>query len=611
MLKIDFLGLTTLTVISDTLRSIRERTGSAPDLDALTLDDVETYRMLRAGRTVGVFQFESPLATDMVKSIRADRFDDLVASNALMRPGPLDAGMHRVYMRRKRGEEPVRYILPELEPILETTYGVITYQEQVMRVAQTLAGISLAEADVLRKAVGKKDAELIRIELDKFIQKSVARGYDRETIEEIASQLETFGRYGFPKAHSVAYSIISYHTAWLKTHHPADFMAALMSSQIGDTDNVVKYINEARQLHVPGAKEAGLEILPPDVNESGYKFTVIGDTKIRFGLGGIRNVGRTAIDSIISARQKGGPFRSLFDMCERIDLRVCNKRVLEALVHAGAMDSLGGHRAQLAAALDFAIREASLKQEDIATGQVSLFGAIADDTLRVETTYTLPNVQPWTESERLAKEKEILGFYISGHPLERFRTEAEIFATHTVADLGQWRAEQMTLSVVVTSIKRQMSKRTGSEFARLTIEDFSGSAEVLIFPEKWAVLNDQIRTDVPMLLRGAYARRDESADNPAFIVESATKLAEMRTNGNVTVAIDLAKGAYSGDVISDVRAIAETYPGSAPLEFRWSDESGTQARLRSRSLTLAADGAALSALRNILGESSVRLQRGS
>jgi DNA polymerase-3 subunit alpha len=611
MLKIDFLGLTTLTVISDTLRSIRERTGSAPDLDALTLDDVETYRMLRAGRTVGVFQFESPLATDMVKSIRADRFDDLVASNALMRPGPLDAGMHRVYMRRKRGEEAVRYILPELEPILETTYGVITYQEQVMRVAQTLAGISLAEADVLRKAVGKKDAELIRIELDKFIQKSVARGYNRESIEEIASQLETFGRYGFPKAHSVAYSIISYHTAWLKTHHPADFMAALMSSQIGDTDNVVKYINEARQLHVPGAKEPGLEILPPDVNESGYKFTVIGETKIRFGLGGIRNVGRTAIDSIISARQKDGPFRSLFDMCERIDLRVCNKRVLEALVHAGAMDSLGGHRAQLAAALDIAIREASLKQEDIATGQVSLFGAIADETQRVETTYVLPNVQPWTESERLAKEKEILGFYISGHPLERFRTEAEIFATHTVADLGQWRPEQMTLSVVVTSIKRQMSKRTGSEFARLTIEDFSGSAEVLIFPEKWAVLNDQIRTDVPMLLRGAYARRDETADNPAFIVESATKLAEMRTNGNVTVAIDLAKGAYSGDVISDVRAIAETYPGSAPLEFRWSDGSGTQARLRSRSLTLAADGAALSALRNILGESSVRLQRGS
>ena len=612
MLKMDFLGLTTLTVIADTIHGIRVRTGSAPDLDTLPLDDPETYRLLRAGRTVGVFQFESPLATDMLKSIRADAFDDLVASNALMRPGPLDAGMHKVYMRRKRGEEPVSYILPELKPILDTTYGVITYQEQVMRIAQTLAGISLAEADVLRKAVGKKDAELIRAELGKFIEKSVARGHDRAIIEEIASQIETFGRYGFNKSHAVAYSIISYHTAWLKAHFPADFMAALLSSQIGDTDNVVKYINEARQLHVPGAKEPGIEILPPDVNESGYKFTVIGATKIRFGLGGIRNVGRTAIDSILDARQKGGPFKSVFDLCERIDLRVCNKRVLEALIHAGAMDSLGGHRAQLAIALDVAIREASLRQEDMITGQASLFGAPAGDDQKAESSYALPNAPSWTESERLAKEKEILGFYISGHPLERFRTEAEIFATHTVADLGGgWRAELMTLAVVVTNIKRQMSKKSGSEFARITIEDFSGSAEVLIFPEKWATLNDQIRADVPMLLKGAYSRRDEGADNPAFIVDSAIKLAEMRTNGQVTVAIDLAKGAYSGDVMADVRAIAETFPGSAPLEFRWSDGSGVQARLRSRSLTLAADGATLNALRNILGESSVRLQRGS
>ncbi len=612
MLKIDFLGLTTLTVISDTLRSIKERTGSAPDLDSLPLDDPETYRMLRAGRTVGVFQFESPLATDILKSIRADRFDDLVASNALMRPGPLDAGMHRVYMKRKRGEEPVSYILPELKPILESTYGVITYQEQVMRIAQMLAGISLAEADVLRKAVGKKDAELIRAELGKFIEKSIARGYDPAIIEEIASQIETFGRYGFNKSHSVAYSIISYHTAWLKTRYPADFVAALLSSQIGDTDNVVKYINEARQLHVPGVKEPGLEILPPDVNESGYKFTVVGDTKIRFGLGGIRNVGRAAIDSILAARSQDGPFRSLFDLCERIDLRVCNKRVLEALAQAGALDSLGGHRAQLYAALDLAIREASLRQEDILTGQASLFGSPANgDEKAIETQHVLPNVEPWKESERLAKEKEILGFYISGHPLENYRTEAEIWATHLVSDLGQWRPEQMKLAAVVTSIKRQLSKRTGQEFARLTIEDFSGSAEVVVFNEKWLAINDRIRSDVPMLITGAYLKRDETAENPLFVVEDAKKLAELRSEGTVTVAIDIAKGSYSKDVMSDVRAIVETYPGSAPIEFRWSDANGAQVRLRSRSLKLATDGAALTELRNILGDSSVSLQRGS
>jgi DNA polymerase-3 subunit alpha len=388
-------------------------------------------------------------------------------------------------------------------------------------------------------------------------------------------------------------------------------MAALLSSQIGDTDNVVKYINEARQLHVPGARQPGLEILPPDVNESGYKFTVVGETKIRFGLGGIRNVGRAAIDSILSARKKDGPFRSLFELCERIDLRVCNKRVLEALVQAGAMDSLGGHRAQLAAALDLAIREASLRQEDLITGQVSLFAPTSTDAARVETTHTLPNVEPWRESERLAKEKEILGFYTSGHPLENYRTEAEIFATHFVSDLGHWRPEQMKLAVVVTSVKRQLSKRTGQEFARLTIEDFSGSAEVVVFNEKWQAINDRIRTDVPMLITGSYLRRDESAENPLFVVEEATKLAELRTNGTVTVAIDIEKGSYSKDVMSDVRAIVETYPGSAPIEFRWSDDNGAQVRLRSRSLRLSTDGAALSELRNILGESSVSLQRGS
>ena len=252
--------------------------------------------MLRAGRTTGVFQFESPLATDMLRSMRCDRFDDLVASNALMRPGPLDAGMHRVYQRRKRGEEAVTYALPELVPILEPTYGVITYQEQVMRIAQVLAGISLAEADVLRKAVGKKDAELIREELGKFVEKSVARGYNPRIIEELAGQIETFGRYGFNKSHSVAYSVISYHTAWLKAHYPAEFMAALLSSSIGDTDSVVKFINEAR--------EVGIEVLAPDVNESGYKFTVIGEKRIRFGLGAIRNVGRSAIDSILAARRE-------------------------------------------------------------------------------------------------------------------------------------------------------------------------------------------------------------------------------------------------------------------------------------------------------------------
>jgi DNA polymerase-3 subunit alpha len=614
MLKMDFLGLTTLTVIHDALQMIAERRGETIDMDALSLEDQKVYQMLRAGRTVGVFQFESPLATDMLRGMRCDRFDDLVASNALMRPGPLDAGMHRVYQRRKRGEEPVEYPLPELQAILEPTYGVITYQEQVMRIAQQLAGISLAEADVLRKAVGKKDAELIRQELGKFIEKAVARGHDKKIIHEIAAQIETFGRYGFNKSHSVAYSVISYHTAWLKAHYSPEFMAALLSSSIGDTDNVVKYIAEAREL--------GLEVLAPDVNESGYKFTVVGERRLRFGLGAIRNVGHAAIDSMLKARAER-PFTDLFDLCERVDLRLCNRRVFEALIASGALDSLGVERAQNWAVLDTALHEASLRQQEKENGQVSLFGdmgsgsSVLDNTQNQKpNTHTLrfPNVPAWSESERLSKEKEILGFYISGHPLEPYKLECEELTTHTVGQLGTWTDSPMKLGVVITAVKRQISKRSGSEFARLTVEDFTGSAEVLVFPEKWAAIGDQVKTDVPVLIKGGYSRRDRDVDAPTFIIESIQRFADISFSGQLGIAITLGGGApVPPEILRDVRVILESHStGSteAPfLEVRWKANGGSGTVLRSRSLRVPASHAAMGELRALLGSDRVHLVR--
>jgi DNA polymerase-3 subunit alpha len=606
MLKMDFLGLTTLTVVTDAVKSVKERHGIDIDLDTLPLDDEATYRTLRAGRTAGVFQFESPLATDVLRSMRCDRFDDLVASNALLRPGPLDTGMHKVYIKRKRGEEPVAYQLPELEPILEPTYGVITYQEQVMRIAQVLAGVSLAEADVLRKAVGKKDAELIKKELGKFTEKAVARGFDRKVIEDLAGQIETFGRYGFNKSHSVAYSVVAYHTAWLKTHHAADFMAALLSSCIGDTDAVVKYITEAREL--------GLEVLAPHVNESGWKFTVIGDKRLRFGLGAIRNVGRGAIDSILAARADK-PFESLDDLARRVDLRLCNKRVFEALICSGALDDLGGaHRAQLLAMLDGALQEAALQHEERASGQVSLFGdALGGGDAQAPAPRTVPNVAPMSESERLQREKEIIGFYISGHPLEPFRVDCELLASHTVAQLGTWQEGAMTLGVVITAIKKQVSKKSGAEFARLTVEDFTGTTELLVFPEAWAAMGDRVKADIPVLVKGGYSRRDQGAETPTFIVETIQRFAEVRATGSVAVAIELGRGpALSPGVMQDVRAVAEAHPGASPLEVRWHEgHGGPAARWRSRTLRLAATGAALTELRALLGNERVRLVRGS
>jgi DNA polymerase-3 subunit alpha len=606
MLKMDFLGLTTLTIIADTLKLIKERSGVDVVLEERGFTDRDTYRLLRTGRTGGVFQFESPLATDVLKRMRCDRFDDLVASNALLRPGPLDAGMHNVYIKRKRGEEDVAYDLPELESILGNTYGVITYQEQVMRIAQVLAGISLAEADVLRKAVGKKDAELIKKELGKFNAKAVARGHNQQIVDKITGQIETFGRYGFNKSHSVAYSVLSYHTAWLKTHYPAEFMAALLSAQIGKTEEVIKYINEAREL--------AIEVLAPDVNESGWRFNVVADKRIRFGLGAVRNVGRGAVESLLNARM-GGAFISLHDLCARVDLRVCNKRVFEALIAAGACDSLGGHRAQLLAALDHAINEASLQQEEAAKGQGSLFGDLlgGDADAPVSTTVsrgTLPNIAEWTEGERLQREKELLGFYISGHPLEPFRTECELFASHTVATLGEWSPDSVTLGVVVTAIKRQISKRSGAEFARLTVEDFSGSSEVLVFPEAWGVIGDRVRADIPVLLKGGYSRRDQGVEDATFIVESVTRFAEVRASGELAVAIEFgADTDLPASVMEDVRVTVESHPGSAPLELRWSEAGDQPIRFRSRSLTITASPIVLSDLRALLGTDRVRLVR--
>jgi len=610
MLKIDVLGLRTLTVIHDACAMVRERHGVTVDMNRLDLADPAVYELLGSGRTAGVFQFESPLATDCLRSMKCDRFDDLVATNALLRPGPLDTGMHLVFINRKLGREPVRYPHHALEEILRPTYGVITYQEQVMRIANVLGGFTLAEADVLRKAVGKKDKELIQRELGRFVERAVGLGHPRRVIEDIAAQIETFGRYGFNKSHAVAYSVLSYQTAWLKAHYPAEFMSALLSSEIGDTDTVVRYINEAREL--------GLEVLPPDVNESGFKFTVVADRRLRFGLGAIKNVGAGAIESILSGRASGGPYATLVDLCDRIDLRLCNKRVLESLIDAGACDSLtgngGGQRAQLVAALDHAFSEAQTRQGDRESGQVGLFGEAAPLTAHRS---PLPDVPPWSEHDRLAREKAVLGFFISGHPLARYRLEVELFGTRTTATLGQWSEQKVRVGAVVTMVKRQISKKTGAEYARLTLEDFHGTAEALVFPEAWAKLNDVIRTDRALLLSGSHSARDRGEEQAPFIIEAAQPLDELKASGAIGVALRWSPDAPV-DATRAVAALCAAHPGPAPVLLEWSDEDGARpltpgevARLRSRSLRVDAADDLLAALRELVGPDRVHLVRTS
>ncbi|HEX5963611.1 MAG TPA: DNA polymerase III subunit alpha [Gemmatimonadales bacterium] len=606
MLKMDLLGLKTLTVIHDAVNMIDARHGSRPDMETLTFDDPKVYELLRQGRTAGVFQFESPLATDTLRAMRCDRFDDLVASNALLRPGPLDAGMHTVFIRRKLGQEKVTYPHPALREVLEPTYGVITYQEQVMRIANVLAGFTLAEADVLRKAVGKKDSDLIKKELTKFCERAVALGHPKKLADELAAQIETFGRYGFNKSHSVAYSVLSYQTAWLKAHFPAEFMAALLSSEIGNTDKVVQYINEAREL--------GLEILPPDVNESGFKFTVVGERRIRFGLGAVRNVGEGAIESIIAGRELV-PYASLAELVERIDLRLCNKRVLESLVAAGACDSLGGHRKQLIEALEPALAEAQLLNQEREAGQGSLFeeggkdgqdGKDAVSGAFVPALPALPDIPAWTEAERLAKEKEVLGFFISGHPLERYRDEVELFGTRTTATLGQWGEQQVSVAAVVTGVKRQISKKTGKEYARLVLEDFHGTAEAIVFPDAWAKLNQTILPDSALLLTGGYSDRDRGEDQAPYIVETARPLGELKASGAVALSLRWRSlSAPQPSALQAAAALCTAHPGPTPLYIEWSDGNGEAVRLRSRRVRVAAEDDLVRALRDLLGTESV------
>jgi DNA polymerase III subunit alpha len=1057
MLKMDFLGLKTLTVIQDAVTAIRQRHGALrhPGTDVeydwpedVPLDDAEVYRMLARGGTAGVFQFESALATDKLRAMKADRFDDLVAANALVRPGPLDMGMDLVYIRRKLGQEPVRYAHPELAEVLEPTYGVIVYQEQVMRIAQILAGFSLAEADVLRKAVGKKDAELIRKELGGFVERAVAKGHDRRLIQDLADQIEAFGRYGFNKclpgdveildastgrpvriedlyhgrttigtvltcdtgslklkpgsvrqvmdngakpvyrlrtesgreieatdnhpfltfdgwrqlgeltrgvhvavprslpveganewprhevialghllaegnlchphsvyfynqdpaeigdyvsaaeafdnvrctfgeqrgttyvyaariertepsgimlwaqrlgllgkkaaakdvpaeaftlhngcialllsrlwagdghinekdrslfyatasrrlasqvqhlllrlgilsrvrvvefpyrgtrtgyqvfvtghenlrrfattvgthfisekrratlerlttqepvhgpskdlvpvgvraavrraksnagqtwrevevgsgvcsrdfypigtnprkigftrqmigslaahfdddtlrvfaesdvlwdrivsiesvgekqtfdlevplthnfvandfvvhnSHSAAYSLVAYQTAWLKCHYPAEFMAALLSSVIDKADDVVGYIAACRELGkvLPEKCPRGLEVLPPHVNESNWKFTVVGDGvgQIRFGLGAIRGLGEGAVRSIIAAREAEGPFTSMFDFLCRVDLRLCNKRVVESLICAGALDGLdtGGGRAQLLAGLDVAFATAQDAQRERDSSQENLFDALlggGGTGPALMQAPTLPQVEKWPESERLTREKEILGFFISGHPLDKYREEITLFDRVNTGNLKEFRDQKVELPCVITAVARQISKRDGAEWGRITVEDFYGTATVLAFGENWAKWKDLLlQQDTPVLLQGAVSGRERDEEDPPIFLDAVVPLAGLRESGEVAVCLEIGRDSLGDEQLQRAIELFQQHPGPAPLVVRWAAADGAaeaSASFRSRSVRLMPRDELLAALREVLGEGKVGLVR--
>jgi DNA polymerase-3 subunit alpha len=519
LLKMDFLGLTTLTILDDTLKLIAQTRGEKIKLEGIALEDQETYeKVFHKGLTSGVFQFESHGMRDVLRRYQPNSIEDLTALNALYRPGPIQGGMIDDFIDRKHGRKKIEYELPELKEILEETLAVIVYQEQVMQIANRMAGYSLGEADLLRRAMGKKKPEEMAKQRERFVEGAVQRGFPQKKIEKIFDLMAQFAGYGFNKSHSAAYALLAYHTAYLKTHYPVEFMAALLTSVTGNTDDVVKYINECR--------ETGIGVEPPDINVSDANFTPHGSA-IRFGLAAVRNVGHNAIDSIIAGRRELRCYRSIFEFCEEVDLRLLNKRVLESLIKSGAMDSLG-RRAQLMTVIDRAIERAQKVQRDVESGQHGLFGVFQEEETQNRND-ELPNVPDWDEHTRLAAEKEILGFFITGHPLERYRDKLTDFHALSTEDMAGMKSttgkDEICAGGIITTVRVLKSKR-GDFYAQGTLEDMSGSIEMLVFPEAYKRLQDKVRLEVPVLIRGGV--RIEEGANPKLTVSEITPLEEAK-----------------------------------------------------------------------------------
>jgi DNA polymerase-3 subunit alpha len=519
LLKMDFLGLTTLTILDDALKLIEQVRDRKMTLEDIPLEDNETYeKVFHKGLTSGVFQFESHGMRDVLRRYQPNSIEDLTALNALYRPGPIQGGMIDDFIERKHGRRKIEYELPELKEILAETLGVIVYQEQVMQIANRLAGYSLGEADLLRRAMGKKKAEEMAQQRERFVQGATQRGFPNKKIEKIFDLMAQFAGYGFNKSHSAAYALLAYHTAYLKTHYPVEFMAALLTSVTGNTDDVVKYINECREM--------GIAVEAPDINVSDANFTPHG-AAIRFGLAAVKNVGHNAIESIVAGRKQLGEYKSIFEFCDKVDLRLLNKRVLESLIKSGAMDSLG-RRAQLMAVIDKAMERAQKAQRDAECGQHGLFGVFQQDENH-DHNDKLPNVPDWDEHQRLAAEKEILGFFITGHPLEKYKDKLEDFHALTTEDICALKSstgkDEIYAGGVICNVRVLKSKK-GEFYAQANFEDMLGSVDMLVFPEAFRRLQEKVKLEVPVLVRGGV--RVEEGSNPKLLVSEIIPLEEAK-----------------------------------------------------------------------------------
>jgi DNA polymerase-3 subunit alpha len=553
LIKFDFLGLKTLTVIKQTLKLIEESSGQTVRIEKIPLDDEATYKLCQEGKTTGIFQLESSGMKDLLRRLRPEVFEDLVALVALYRPGPLGSNMVDEFIQGKHGIAKIKYVFPELEPILKETYGVILYQEQVMKIAQVLANYTLAEADELRKAIGKKKHEVMANHKARFLEGATKNGLDSTKAKRIFELIEKFGGYGFNKSHSVAYAMIAYQTAYLKAHFPVQFMAALLTQDMGNQDKTIKNIAECREM--------GIGILPPDLNESQADFSVV-KGGIRFGLAAVKNVGLKAVESIIEERDKDGPFKDLMDFCKRVDGSKVNRRVLEGLIQCGAYDFTGVHRSRLFGALDEVIRFCGACHDP---NQMNMFASLAGDDAEANGLLQLPELEEWDEMEKLRREKEALGFYITGHPLDRFKRVARDFATCAIEGLTNLRDKTpVKVAGVIEHLRIKRTKR-GDKMAILSLEDSTGSTEVILFPDVFSTYSPLLKGDEPILIGGNV---EVDGNRAKIIAQEIESLETVRQRTIKAVELRLHLQRISKEVLEQIRDIFFKFPGECPVHFR-------------------------------------------
>src|SRR5208282_1520362 len=597
LLKMDFLGLTTLTVIDDCVKLIAKARGEKLDLESLTLDDPAAYELLSKGLTAGIFQFESRGMTDILRRVKPDRLADLTALNALYRPGPIQGGMIDDYIARRSGKRKVTYDLPQLEAILEETYGVIVYQEQVIQIFNKVGGFTLGEADVVRRAMGKKKIEEMVANKEKFLAGARKNDVSAAKAQKLWDLVEQFAGYGFNKSHSAAYALVAYHTAYLKTHYPVEFMSALLTAEIGNQDKLTHYLAEC--------KDMSIGILPPDVNSSDLVFTPAGNS-IRFGLTAIKNVGPTAIESVLAARQKLGRFDNLVQFCEHVDLRLLNKRVLESLIKAGAFDSLGARRTQMLAALDRAMEIGQKRQREAESGQHGLFigGADAPPPPPLE----MPDAPDWTEAERLAAEKEVLGFYVTGHPLEKYMQRLGALTRHDSSSIEDMAHEApVTLAGILRGLRVKPSKK-GDLWASAQLEDLRGSAELLVFPQAYLQMQNVLKPDAALLIKGRV--RHEENQKPRVVVSEARPLDAAVNGAKTQLRIRLNLDGLENGRLDTIADILAAYPGDSLVVFELARPGDFVVCVQSRAPRgVRTDDELLNRLRELCGNEAIRLEK--